>query len=1145
VNAVAKIAERAGATMMSGTQALVQGMIAQAEADRRRGDHTAGFVSGYRGSPFGNVDLELWRMQEALDAHDIVFQPGLNEDMAATACWGTQQVPLMEKPRYDGVFAFWYGKGPGVDRSGDVLKHANLAGTSPLGGVVALAGDDHGCKSSSTAHQSEHAFVAASIPVFNPGSIVEYRDLLPTAVALSRFASVWTGFKCVTEIVEASTVVDLDWVAPDLVFPDVEKPVGGFHISNRFAPLAVEESLHRYRLPAVMRFAAANALDRVTLDARDRTLGIVAPGKAHVDVHEALRLLGLDNAQASGLGIRIFKPLITWPLEPEAARRFCEGHREILIVEEKRALVEGQIAQLLLGLSDARRPALSGKATPEGLALLPEYGELSGPAIALVIGARLIALGLENDALHAAMEDIRLGGAAGRAVAPVARAPMFCSGCPHNRSTRVPEGSEAFGGIGCHGMAMWIPELRTSPSTHMGGEGGTWLGIEPFGGPSHMFQNMGDGTYAHSGYLAIRAAIAAKSNITYKVLCNSAVAMTGGQPVEGSPDAGAIARQTLAEGAAKVVLVSEDPARFEGLPREIEVHHRDALMRVQRELREIKGVTILVYDQGCAAERRRLRKKGDYPDLPIRTFINSDVCEGCGDCNSKSSCVSVLPIETELGTKRVIDQESCNKDYTCVEGFCPSFVTVTGGAPRQAALSATLMDDLDKRLVEPARAPLHADTFNIILAGIGGTGIVSLGGILARAASIDGQGVLTFDVTGVSQKNGAVFSHIRLIGAQSANDFRPRIPREQLDLLIGCDIIAASAGEVVPLLSAVRTHAVVNADLVPTADFQRDPGFDRSIARFQSVFAQVLDDQSIDYVSPGSVVTDVVGAGPLLNIFLLGAACQRGLLPLTLASLKQAVGGGRGAKKNLLAFALGRLAIQDRAALDEMLGSDPVVVPLAERPFDDLVARAVELLTLFQNRAYADRYATFVQTVRRQDIRGDFSHAVALNLFKLMRYKDEYEVARLYAAPEFRRRLDRAFEGETKLQFNLAPPLLSFRKTDAGEPRKMKFGGWTMTLFRVMQHFKVLRGTPFDPFGHFADRKLERRLIRDYRALIEDLAPRLANVDYAIAVEIASLPDAIRGYGPVKERHVEQARVLQETLLLRLSPSPHPVLVAA
>jgi indolepyruvate ferredoxin oxidoreductase len=1122
------------AEILSGTQALVRGMIAQAEDDRARGWNTAGFVSGYRGSPFGNVDLELWQEQDALEAHSILFQPGLNEDMAATACWGTQQVPLMENPRYEGVFAFWYGKGPGVDRSGDAFKHGNLAGTSAKGGVVLLAGDDHGAKSSSTAHQSEHMFVGASIPVFNPSSIEEYFEYIPVAVSMSRFAGTWIGFKCATEIVEASAVLPLNRVERPLILPEVEAPPGGYHIATQFAPLVQEESLYRYRLPAARAFLAANALDRVTLDSPRRTLGIVAPGKAHVDVHEALRLLGLDNERAASLGIRIFKPLVTWPLDPAASRPFVEGHREVLVVEEKRSLVEWQLAQILLGVPDAQRPALSGKATPAGAPLLNEYGELSATSVALALADRLEALGLLDDGLREARERIRAEAAQVRGVGPVARAPMFCSGCPHNRSTQLPDGSEALGGIGCHGMAMWLPDRRTKPSTHMGGEGGTWLGIAPFGGPRHIFQNMGDGTYAHSGLLAIRAAIAANVNITYKILCNSAVAMTGGQPVEGSPDAEAIARQTLAEGARKVILVSEDPARFPDMPSEIEVRHRDALMRTQRELREIEGVTILVYDQGCAAERRRLRKKGEYPDLPIRTFINSDVCEGCGDCNRKSSCVSVLPLPTELGVKRQIDQENCNKDYTCVEGFCPSFITVTGGKLRKAASSADLLTTLGERLSEPKPAEVRADTFNIVLAGIGGTGVITLGATLAKAAAFEGQKVLTFDVTGVSQKNGAVFSHIRFLGDGSEEDFRPRVPREQLDLLVGCDTIAATASDVVQLLAPGRTQAVLNADIVPTLLFQRDPGFDMSFQRFERVIGNVLDGQAIHRASPGPVAARMLGAGPLLNIFMLGFAFQRGLLPLKGTSIERVFSEGRGGNTNLLAFRLGRMAAQDQATFDELVGAEAAPVPLADLPLEDVIRRCRELLTVYQNKAYADRYEQFVGHVAASDPRGDVAHAVALNLFKLMRYKDEYEVARLHAAPELRQRLDRMFEGPYKLSFNLAPPILPLGKTDEGEPRKIRLGGWMMPAFKLLRHFKFLRGTPFDPFAYGADRKVERRLIADYRGWIESLLPRLDTVDYKAAVAIAALPEDIKGYGPVKDRNVEAAQLKLRELLAAL-----------
>ncbi|UZW57802.1 indolepyruvate ferredoxin oxidoreductase family protein [Sphingobium sp. JS3065] len=1120
--------------MLSGTRALVEGMRLQAAVDRRRGLNTAGFVSGYRGSPLGNLDFELWSMREQLEADNILFKPGLNEDLAATACWGTQQASLMANPRQDGVFAFWYGKGPGVDRSVDAIKHGNLAGTSPLGGVVLLAGDDHGAKSSSTAHQSEQVFEACAVPVFNPGSVSEYRDMLPVAVALSRFAGVWTGFKVVTEIVEASATVDRAHIVPDFILPEVEAPAGGYHIGNRFMPLAFEESLYRYRLPAARAFLAANSLDRVIMDAPTRALGIVVTGKAAVDLEEALRLLDIDADMARQMGLRVLRPMVTWPLDEVAAHAFCAGHREICVVEEKRDFVERQIANLLARSGDARRPALSGKTTPEGEPLLPDYGELSAPAVALALASRLAALGLANETVRTAAARIQEDVGVSRPGGPSMRLPMFCSGCPHNRSTRIPEGSQALGGIGCHGIATLIPELNTMPSVHMGGEGANWIGIEPFAGPEHIFQNMGDGTYAHSGLLAIRAAVAARSNITYKILCNSAVAMTGGQPVEGSPDAGAIARQLHAEGLERVILVSEDPLKFPGLPAGIELLHRDALMDAQDRLKAIPGVTALVYDQGCAAERRRLRKKGAYPDLPIRTFINSDVCEGCGDCNAKSSCVSVLPIDTELGVKRAIEQESCNKDYTCVEGFCPSFVTVKGGKPRTTSTNPDLLERLEAHLAEPGRAAQTEEGFNIVLAGIGGTGIISLGATLGRAAEMDGQTVLTFDVTGVSQKNGAVFSHVRLLGDADPARFRPRIPRSQLDLLIGCDIMAATAAEVMPMTRPGRTEAVVNSDLVPTADFQRNPRFDRSADRFLTVLHQTLGEPAVFAARTDAAVDAIVGKGPLLNLYLLGVACQRGLLPLSLAALEAAVGGGRGGNRNLAAFRMGRLAVHDPSALAALLETDIVeATPLAELRLDALIARAKEILTSYQNLRYADIYEEFVRVVAARDPAEDFTRAVALNLFKLMRYKDEYEVARLYAAPEFRRRIKAAFEGDVTLQFNLAPPLLT-HAPDGAEPRKLRFGGWMMTGFRFLQHFKFLRGTAFDPFGRGEDRKLERALITEYRTTVEDIVGRIDRVDYRTAVAIAALPDGIRGYGPVKTRSVAAAHSQQVELMRTL-----------
>jgi indolepyruvate ferredoxin oxidoreductase len=1113
---------------LTGLEAIVRGIVARRAWDRELGLNTAGFISGYRGSPLGGLDYELWKSEQLLRENQIEFRPGLNEDLAATACWGTQQVPLIPRPKYDGVFAFWYGKGPGLDRSGDAIKHGNFAGTSPRGGVVLLVGDDHGCKSSTVPHQSEQALVAAGIPIFNPASIEDYVRYIPVAVEMSRFASLWTAFKCITEVVESSMTVSVD--AGERWLPRAQlEPLGEeFSIRLGYSPLQQEESLVLHRLPAAQRFVLGNGLDVVTRDASKRTLGIIAPGKSHVDVLEALRILELGERRLRELGIRIYKPLLTWPLEPTAAVEFCRSHAEVLVVEEKRSFVEDQLARLLLRLPAGQRPTLTGKSTPQGAPLLPQHGELSPLVVAEAIGLRLEAMDMLDETLRHRLHAIRSERQAlsQRPVTPAMRVPAFCSGCPHNRSTRIPEGSMAFGGIGCHGMALWVPELRTLAATHMGGEGTNWIGIQPFTDTPHIFQNMGDGTYAHSGSLAIRAAIAAGSNITFKILHNAAAAMTGGQTVEGNLSAADIARQLQAEGVRKVVIVSEEPARHESLRGRIEVHHRDELLRVEAHLREIRGVTALVYEQGCAAERRRLRKQGLHPDPPVRAFINTEVCEGCGDCNAKSNCVSVLPLETELGRKRRIDQESCNKDYTCIEGFCPSFVTVKGGKLRQGTSDAQWLRQLEEALVEP-KLPPKSVPYNIVVAGIGGTGIITLGSIVARAAMLDGQRVATLDVTGLAQKNGPVYTHIRLLDDALPGEFRPRVPEEQLDLLIGCDIVGAAAAGVMPLLKRGRTRAVVNHSLVPTAAFQRNTGLNLQPDPFHDALTTVLSPDSVTPVVPVEGERYRVGHGPLLNLYMLGFAWQKGLIPLTAASIEAAMSGS-GNAKSILAFRVGRLAAQDPALARRLMAADEQggasIQPLSERPYEVVVERCASILEAYQNRRYADEYREFVERVRARDPHGEFAHAVARNLFRMMRYKDEYEVARLYRASQFRDALQREFEGDYRVHFNFAPPLLALRKMPNGEPRKVQLGPWVYPMLGLLTKLKFLRGTPFDLFGYSNDRRLERALIREYRQWVEDLLPWLAQVDYSLAVEIAQLPEQIKGYGPVKARNAAAAR---------------------
>jgi indolepyruvate ferredoxin oxidoreductase len=1113
-------------TFISGLEALLQGILAQRRADQGRS--TAGFISGYRGSPLGTFDTVLWNARTLLAASNVTFKPGLNEDLAATACWGTQQLDLASQRQYAGITAFWYGKGPGVDRSGDVFKHANMAGTSPSGGVVLLVGDDHGAKSSTLAHQSEQALAAAGIPVLYPSTIQEYVDYLPVAVELSRFASVWVAFKCVTETVESSTAVNLAGKARELTYPEIDRPTGGFHIGSGFAPLELENTLLNYRLPAARQFATANELDRVTWDSAGRALGIIAPGKSYIDVIEALRLLGITAGIAASLGLRIFKPLMVWPLAPDRAIEFCRSHREVLVVEEKRALIEEQLAGMLLRMPPADRPALSGKLDPVGRRLLPEHGELDALSIARAIGARLTALNIGDTALNTlwrSVTDSRVR-TVSKENAAIARTPAFCSGCPHSRSTRLPEGSTAFGGIGCHGMALFVPELRTSAATHMGGEGANWIGLEDFVGTSHIFQNLGEGTYTHSGVLAIRAAVAAGSNITYKILHNGATAMTGGQPVEGEFSAEDIARQLLAERVRKVVLVTEDFERARNPSLEIEVYPRTELDRVQRQLRDIKGVTAVIYEQGCAAERRRLRKAGEFPDPPVRTYINPDICEGCGDCGQKSNCVSIVPIETELGRKRAIDQDSCNKDYTCIEGFCPSFVTVKGGKLNVGEISTDMVEAIGAELVDPsAQSPVVIS--NIVLAGIGGSGIVTLGRTIARAAMLEGWRVSTFDVTGLAQKNGPVYSHIRLFDAKTGGDYQPRIPASQIDVLIGCDIVGSAAPGVIQLLAPDRSRAFISREMVPVAAFQRNADVSLNTEPYAAALEQVLPRSRLAYIALSDGVRRKIGADALRNIVILGFAIQRGAIHIAPASLEKAMmRHGKADLKSIFALRVGRLLAQNPGRVDELLGStdEKQAVPIADLPTDAAIARYREILTEYQNSAYADRYESLVRQIERRDPRGQLTKAAATHLFRLMRYKDEYEVARLYASPQFMERLRREFVGDIELNFNLAPPLLPLRRNEAGEPRKIKLGPWTQRLFRVLAGLKWLRGTPFDPFGWLADRRQERRLITEYCGWIDDLLGRLESIDYAAAIRIANLPERIRGYGPVKERNIAKTR---------------------
>jgi indolepyruvate ferredoxin oxidoreductase len=1129
---------QAGRVYLSGIQALVRLPIMQRERDRAAGLRTAGFISGYRGSPLGGYDNTLWAARKLLAHYDIHFQPGLNEDLAATAVWGSQQVGLFAGAKVDGVFGVWYGKGPGVDRSVDALRHANWAGTSPHGGVLAIAGDDHGALSSTTAHQSEQVFEAVMMPMLNPASVQDYLDLGILGFALSRYSGCWVGFKTTSETVDssASVYVDPDRIA--VVAPrDFEMPSGGLHIRWPRAGMdwAIEQErrLHGPKMAAVRAFARANGIDRVVMDSPQPRLGIIATGKGYLDLRQGLADLGITDRVAAALGIRVFKVGLAWPLEPEGARRFADGLKHVLVVEEKRSFIERQLVQLLFNMDASRRPSIVGKCDESGAPLLSSTGELTPTLVARAIVAQLKRLG---DAAPFDQRLTRLESFDRPIETPpskIQRTPFFCSGCPHNTSTRVPEGSRALAGIGCHSMALFMPNRHTATITQMGGEGANWIGQAPFTTEQHVFQNLGDGTYAHSGLMAVRAAAVAGINITYKILFNDAVAMTGGQPVEGGLTVPQIARQVLAEGAKRVVVMSDEPSKYAAadFAKDIKICHRDQLDAVQRELRATPGLTILIYDQTCAAEKRRRRKRGTFPDPPKRVFINEAVCEGCGDCSDQSNCISVTPIETEFGRKRRIDQSSCNKDFSCVNGFCPSFVTVYGGTPRKlGAMSGPAGDAV--QLPAP-RSPSLDQPYGIVITGIGGTGIITLGALLGMAAHLEGKGCTVLDVTGLAQKNGAVVSYVRL--AQRPEDLHAvRVAAGGADLLLGCDVVVAASPSALSRVQASVTKAVINSHMQPTAGFLFNPDIDfEAPAMLQAIKIAAGDTDVIDGTG---LATALMGDSIATNLFMLGYAFQKGLVPLSVEAIEQAIQlNGVSVEANKRTFAWGRVAAHDRAQVEAL------VKPARQAdvaPAETLVEPRAAVLTNYQNAVYAQRYRDVVATIAAAEstrARGctGLAEAVARNLFKLMAYKDEYEVARLYTDGAFLAKLREQFEGELRLQFHLAPPILAGRDA-TGALRKRAFGSWMFYAFKVLARLRRLRGTAFDIFSYTRERRMERQLIVDYEATLRELATALGPDNHALAIEIASLPEQIRGFGPIKQRNLERVKAREAELLAML-----------
>ncbi|MBE7940651.1 indolepyruvate ferredoxin oxidoreductase family protein [Ramlibacter aquaticus] len=1148
-------AER-GPIFLTGTQALVRLLLMQRARDAAAGLASQGFISGYRGSPLGMVDQAVWKAGPRLAERGIRFLPAVNEELGATAVLGTQRVESDPERTCEGVFAMWYGKGPGVDRAGDAIKHGNAYGASPNGGVLVVAGDDHGCVSSSMSHQSDLAFQAWRMPVVSPGSVAEMIEYGLYGWALSRFSGNWVGFTALSEIVESGSTVDLDriharmaaWQDADSVraLTGFVPPEDGLHYRWPDLPgMKIEQRL-AHKLDAVRAFARINSIDRLIAPAPRATVGIVTAGKAHDDFMEVLRRLELSPEVLQAHGVRILKLGLTYPIEPQRMRAFAQGLREIVVIEEKAPVVEQQIKDLLY--NDAQRPVITGKHDAAGAPQVPVDAELR-PSRLIALVADWLAAHFPDLDRRALVRDFTPPPLLANAADAVKRTPYFCAGCPHNTSTRVPEGSRAQAGIGCHFMASWM-NRDTEGLIQMGGEGVDWVSHAMFTRVPHVFQNLGDGTYYHSGYLAIRQAVAAGATLTYKILYNDAVAMTGGQPVDGKVSVDGIARQVEAEGVQRIAIVSDDIAKYGPLrarfPEGTSFHDRDALDAVQRELRELPGVTVLIYEQTCAAEKRRRRKKGQLADPPRRLFINERVCEGCGDCGVQSNCVAVLPHETALGRKRRIDQAACNKDYACAKGFCPSFVGVLGAKPRRRSGRLGGEDGRFARAVQalplPA-TPVWTGPWDLLVTGVGGTGVVTVGALVAMAAHLEGQSASVLDFMGFAQKGGAVLSFVRLADRPERLN-QVRIDTQQADALLACDLVVGASPEALQTLRRGRTRVIANTHEIPVAESLRNPDADLRAPQLLEKLRFGAGEDRVDTLDAQALAEAWLGDTVAANIVALGFAWQRGLVPVGLAALQRAIAlNGVAVETNQLAFSLGRLAAHDAPALERLFATPHEEAPPEQ--LDALLALGSAQLTGWQDAAQAQRWRDFVLRVRdaEQALAADpslpFTRAVGASLLKLMAYKDEYEVARLYTDGEFLRSLQAQFEDGWTLEFHMAPPLLSRGKAGAA-PRKMRFGPWLLPVLRALARLRAIRGSWLDPFGHTQERRLERALPGQFMARIESLLPRLSRDTLGIACEIAALPMAVRGFGHVKLGNLALARAREAELLHRFAPQVWP-----
>ena len=1124
---------------MTGIEALVRLPILQHQRDIERGLNTAGFISGYRGSPLGGVDQTIVKARSFLDKHNIVFQPGINEDLAATAVWGSQQVNLLQGAKYDGVFGMWYGKGPGVDRSMDAIRHANAFGTSKYGGVLAVAGDDHAAKSSTLPHQSEHMFIGASIPILNPANVQEVLDLGIYGWELSRYCGAWVALKVCTDNMDSAISAEINPQRIKITIPDsFVLPEDGVHGRLPDTPLDQEIRLNKFKIYAAREFARANNLNRIVRDSDNPRLGIITTGKSYLDVMQALEDLGIDDDRCKKIGLRVFKVGMSWPLDPFSTHKFAQGLEEILVVEEKRSIMEDQLTGQLYNWPVDERPQVYGEFDEAGADLLPNVSELTPAMVARAIASRLSRF-YRDDVIEARLKFYRDKEEALAAVqGKMARKPHYCSGCPHSRSTRIPEGSIAMGGIGCHLIGVLSEsddeQRQAYGYTQMGGEGVNWVGQAPFTETNHVFQNLGDGTYFHSGLLAIRQSVASNVNITYKILYNDAVAMTGGQQVDGALSVGKIVDQLRGEGVKRIALIAENPddhkkvKKFSGLS----INPREDLISIEKELATVPGTTILIFDQTCAAEKRRRRKKGLLEDPKTRVFINSELCEGCGDCSLESNCLSVIPLVTELGRKRQIDQDACNKDYSCLNGFCPSLITVRGSIrkPITPADSSYLQD-----LPEPNIAPVDLQPWNIVITGVGGTGVLTIAGVIAMAAHLEGKGCATMNQTGLAQKFGAVVSHVRVGKTQEAIN-AVRIPAGDADLLFGCDLVVASSDESIAKVDKKRSHAVVNEQSSITGEFITNGDSTVPVQEMKSLINREVGEDKVEFIPVTSLARKLLGDSIASNMIILGYATQKGLIPVSVSAIEEAISlNGVSVESSLRAFAWGRSLVVNSSA--KLWVADATKEPEPLTDLKDIVEDRYKRLISYQSVSYANQYSDAINIIsdieKNRSLPLEFTTRAAKSLYKLMAYKDEYEVARLHASSNFKDQIHSVFENNPKLNFYLAPPIFSRRDEGTGKPKKIRLPGVMLLFFGFLARLKFLRGSRFDMFGYSMERRQERDTLNDFKNQFLQVARELTEENYSLGCELADLPLDIKGFGHIKAANLKEVLNKRDILMAK------------